>query len=92
MSYRVELGEPYCRVWFSGKLTGADLRDVADLFREHESELGRIPDRLVNMSEMVATGATFNGNPQATGNNTTDVKKGAGKNLAGTDSTNPNTP
>ena len=60
MSYRVELGEPYCRVWFSGRLTGADLRDVADLFREHECELGRIPDRLVNMSEMVATGATFN--------------------------------
>ena len=60
MSYRVQLGEPYCRVWFSGKLTGADLRDVADQFREHESELGFIPDRLVNMSDMIATGATFN--------------------------------
>ena len=46
----------------------------------------------LNLLPGPATGATFNGNPQATGNNTTDVKKGAGKNLAGTDSTNPNTP
>ncbi len=39
-----------------------------------------------------ATGATFNGQPLATGNNPTDVKEGKGRNLAGTDSTNPNTP
>jgi NADH-quinone oxidoreductase subunit G len=39
-----------------------------------------------------ATGATFNGNPLATGSNPTDVKEGKGRNLAGTDSTNPNTP
>ncbi|HEU4633931.1 MAG TPA: hypothetical protein VFS22_08105, partial [Flavisolibacter sp.] len=39
-----------------------------------------------------ATGATFNGNPLSTGNNPTDVKEGKGRNLAGTDSTNPNTP
>ena len=39
-----------------------------------------------------ATGATFNGDPKATGHNPTDVKVGQGRNLAGTDSTNPNTP
>jgi NADH-quinone oxidoreductase subunit G len=39
-----------------------------------------------------ATGATFNGNPSSSGTNVTDVKKGEGRNIAGTDSTNPNTP
>jgi NADH-quinone oxidoreductase subunit G len=39
-----------------------------------------------------ATSATFNGNPKAVGHNATDVKEGKGRNLAGTDSTNPNTP
>jgi NADH-quinone oxidoreductase subunit G len=39
-----------------------------------------------------ATGATFNGNPEAVGANPTDVKEGQGRNLAGTDSTNPVTP
>ncbi|HZH65581.1 MAG TPA: 2Fe-2S iron-sulfur cluster-binding protein [Flavisolibacter sp.] len=39
-----------------------------------------------------ATNATFNGNPAAVGDNITDVKEGKGRNLAGTDSTNPNTP
>jgi NADH-quinone oxidoreductase subunit G len=39
-----------------------------------------------------ATGATFNGNPEAVGVNVTDVKEGKGRNLAGTDSTNPVTP
>lgn len=38
-----------------------------------------------------ATNATFNGNPTAVGHNVTDVKEGQGRNLAGTDSTNPNT-
>jgi NADH-quinone oxidoreductase subunit G len=39
-----------------------------------------------------ATNATFNGNPESVGVNATDVKKGEGRNLAGTDSTNPVTP
>lgn len=39
-----------------------------------------------------ATNATFNGHPNATGNNITDVKEGLGRNVAGTDSTNANTP
>jgi NADH-quinone oxidoreductase subunit G len=39
-----------------------------------------------------ATSATFNGNPEAVGINVTDVKEGKGRNLAGTDSTNPVTP
>jgi NADH-quinone oxidoreductase subunit G len=39
-----------------------------------------------------ATSKTFNGNPKDVGRNVTDVKEGKGRNLAGTDSTNPNTP
>jgi NADH-quinone oxidoreductase subunit G len=48
----------------------------------------------VNLNEIEgpATGATFNGNPKAVGTNVTDVKEGQGRNLAGTDSTNPVTP
>jgi hypothetical protein len=59
MPYRVSLSEPYVRVDFSGVLTGRDLREVADELRAHERELGMVPDRLVDMSGMVATGATF---------------------------------
>ena len=49
---------------------------------------------LVDLNEIAgpATGATFNGNPKSTGTNATDVKEGQGRNLEGTDSTNPNTP
>ena len=39
-----------------------------------------------------ATGRTFNGDPHAMGTNVTDVKEGRGRNIKGTDSTNPNTP
>jgi NADH-quinone oxidoreductase subunit G len=39
-----------------------------------------------------ATSKTFNGNPNDVGRNVTDVKEGKGRNLAGTDSTNPVTP
>jgi hypothetical protein len=60
MPYRVALDEPYVRVWFSGTLTAANLREVADELRAHERERGVVPDRLVDMSEMVATGPTFN--------------------------------
>jgi NADH-quinone oxidoreductase subunit G len=48
----------------------------------------------VDLNEIAgpAIGATFNGNPHASGSNVTDVKEGKGRNIAGTDSTNPNTP
>jgi NADH-quinone oxidoreductase subunit G len=39
-----------------------------------------------------ATSKTFNGDSKSVGHNPTDVKEGKGRNLAGTDSTNPNTP
>ncbi len=47
----------------------------------------------VELSEIggPATNKTFNGEPHSTGKNITDIKEGAGRNLAGTDSTNPNT-
>ncbi len=60
MPYRIALDEPYVRVWLSGVVTGADLREAADELRAHERELGIMPDRLVDMSDMVATGTTFN--------------------------------
>ena len=49
---------------------------------------------LVDLNEIngPASGATFNGNPHAAGANPTDLKEGKGRNLAGTDSTNANTP
>jgi NADH-quinone oxidoreductase subunit G len=48
----------------------------------------------VELSEIQgpATIKTFNGVPHSTGHNVTDVKVGEGRNLEGTDSTNPNTP
>jgi NADH-quinone oxidoreductase subunit G len=48
---------------------------------------------LVDLNEIPgpATNATFNGDPTASGKNVTDVKKGVGRNMAGTDSTNANT-
>lgn len=60
MPYRTDLTGPYFRVWFSDVVTGRDLRGVAEELREHERELGRVPDRLVDMSGMLATGGTFN--------------------------------
>lgn len=47
----------------------------------------------VELSEIQgpATNKTFNEDPHAVGNNPTDVKVGKGRNLKGTDSTNPNT-
>ena len=59
MPYRVSLDSPYIRVWFFGVLTAGDLKSVANELGEYEKALGRVPDRLVDMSEMVATGATF---------------------------------
>ena len=48
----------------------------------------------VELSEIQgpATNKTFNEDPHAVGDNPTDVKLGKGRNLKGTDSTNPNTP
>jgi NADH-quinone oxidoreductase subunit G len=48
---------------------------------------------LVDLNEIPgpATNATFNNNAKSTGTNVTDVKEGQGRNLEGTDSTNPNT-
>jgi NADH-quinone oxidoreductase subunit G len=48
----------------------------------------------VELSEIQgpATNRTFNEDPHAVGDNPTDVKLGKGRNLKGTDSTNPNTP
>jgi NADH-quinone oxidoreductase subunit G len=44
----------------------------------------------VDLNEIAgpATGATFNGNPHASGHNVTDVKEGKGRNVKGTDSEN----
>jgi NADH-quinone oxidoreductase subunit G len=66
---------------------------------------GRDPRRLLDIKTVTdinqvdlnnikgpATSATFNGNPGSVGVNVTDVKEGKGRNLAGTDSTNPVTP
>lgn len=60
MPYHVALDGHYVRVWFTGVLTGRDLREVADELREHERGLGVVPDRLVDMSDMLATSGTFN--------------------------------
>ena len=59
MPYRVSLDTPYVRVWLFGVLTGRDLHGVGDELRAHEREIARVPDRLVDMSGMVATGPTF---------------------------------
>lgn len=59
MPYRVSLDSPFVRVWFSGVLSGRDLREVAGELMLHEREVGVVPDRLVDMSDVVSTGATF---------------------------------
>lgn len=48
----------------------------------------------VELSEIQgpASSKTFDEDPHASGNNPTDVRAGKGRNLQGTDSTNPNTP
>jgi NADH-quinone oxidoreductase subunit G len=71
---------------FSAIMGGRDpklLMDIHDV-----SEVNNVD---LNMIQGPATSATFNGEPGATGSNVTDVKKGEGRNLAGTDSTNANT-
>ena len=58
-----------------------DIKQVTDV---NQVDLNVIPGP--------ATSATFNGHPKSVGTNVTDIKEGKGRNLAGTDSTNPNTP
>jgi NADH-quinone oxidoreductase subunit G len=58
-----------------------NIKDVSDV---NQVDLNNIPGP--------ATSATFNGTPKSVGVNVTDVKEGKGRNVAGTDSTNPNTP
>ncbi|HET9066204.1 MAG TPA: STAS/SEC14 domain-containing protein [Gemmatimonadales bacterium] len=60
MPSRIALDGPYFRVWLSGVVTGRDLHEVADQLRAHEHAHGVVPDRLVDMTEMEATGTTFN--------------------------------
>lgn len=59
MSYRVVLDSSFVRVRFSGEVTGGDLRAVAAELETHEQQLGRIPDRLVDLSGMVKAALTF---------------------------------
>jgi NADH-quinone oxidoreductase subunit G len=60
------------------------LLDIQEVTSVNKVDLNLIPGP--------ATSATFNGNASASGTNVTDVKEGEGRNKAGTDSTNPNTP
>ncbi|HEY0067420.1 MAG TPA: hypothetical protein VGB46_08655, partial [Flavisolibacter sp.] len=72
---------------FSAVMGGRDpklLMDIHSVSKVNTVDLNELPGP--------ATGATFNGNPSATGTNVTDVKTGQGRNIAGTDSTNPVTP
>jgi NADH-quinone oxidoreductase subunit G len=58
-----------------------DIRDITDI---NQVDLNGLAGP--------ATNATFNGSPKSVGHNVTDIKEGKGRNLAGTDTTNPNTP
>ena len=72
---------------FSAIMHGSKPKLLMDI---HEvSEVNKVD---LNEIQGPATGKTFNGDPHSTGHNSTDVKVGKGRNLAGTDSTNPNTP
>ncbi len=60
------------------------LMDLQEVTSVNKVDLNLIPGP--------ATSATFNSDPTASGTNITDKKEGVGRNKAGTDSTNPNTP
>ncbi|HUQ96387.1 MAG TPA: 2Fe-2S iron-sulfur cluster-binding protein [Chitinophagaceae bacterium] len=60
------------------------LLDIHSISGVNNVDLNKIPGP--------ATGKTFNGDPLDSGTNVTDVKEGRGRNMKGTDSTNPNTP
>ncbi len=59
MPYRVELDEPFVRVCFTGTLTPSDLLGVGLALARHQHDLGREPDRLVDLSGVEATGVAF---------------------------------
>jgi NADH-quinone oxidoreductase subunit G len=60
------------------------LMDIHSVSEVNRVDLNEIPGP--------ATGATFDTNSKSSGTNVTDVKEGKGRNVFGTDSTNPNTP
>jgi NADH-quinone oxidoreductase subunit G len=60
------------------------LMDIHDVSEVNTVDLNEIPGP--------ATGETFKNKSLQPGTNVTDVKQGVGRNIAGTDSTNPNTP
>ena len=60
------------------------LMDIHSISDVNTVELGELPGP--------ASSKTFDGDPTAVGANPTDVKLGKGRNVKGTDSTNPNTP
>ena len=69
---------------FSAIMGGAKPKLLMDI--QNVSEVNKVD---LNQLAGPATGATFNGNPDSVGTNVTDVKIGKGRNLEGTDSTNP---
>jgi NADH-quinone oxidoreductase subunit G len=72
---------------FRDVMNGRDPKLLMDI---HEvSEVNTVD---LNLLPGPATNATFNGRPADSGSNITDVKEGKGRNLSGTDSTNPVTP
>ena len=71
---------------FSAIMGGAKPKLLMNI--QNVSEVNKVD---LNQIQGPATGATFNGNPNAVGSNVTDIKKGEGRNMEGTDSTNPNT-
>ncbi|HWJ29366.1 MAG TPA: hypothetical protein VNS32_22695, partial [Flavisolibacter sp.] len=72
---------------FSAVMKGRDPKLLMDI--HSVSKVNKVDLNEINGP---ATGKTFNGDPKSVGHNPTDVKEGKGRNLAGTDSTNPNTP
>ena len=59
MPYRVVLDGPIVRISLSGTLSVADMVSVGSETEEIERTLGRIPDRIVDLSYVVATGFAF---------------------------------
>ncbi|SHE87945.1 NADH dehydrogenase subunit G [Cnuella takakiae] len=68
---------------FKDVMKGRDPKLLMDIH-----EVSQVNTVDLNVLPGPATAATFNGNPNATGTNVTDVKQGTGRNLAGTDTTN----
>ncbi len=60
MAARVVLDGPILRITLSGALTAGDLFSLAREMEQIKKALGRIPDRIVDMSNLQATGVAFN--------------------------------